>query len=299
MYICVLFKKEKQQFMGINLHKELQGSKEDQLKKSTIERDSVQEVKLLLAGEDLEDQRILRHLGSNSTVMQLENFTGDNIEWEQLEKEYGQVFTIDQIEKLAIDYRLRFLNSNSFIGDMDRQVTAKIKEFSKETNTSLDEQTLRKKFYILSVPSSFSLQKVKATRFDEWKERRRLAALDPVLFYQIDETHYRLIHQWGKEFTAWRRLLGYRWRNQNTFRTTTFFFLLPILAMGIGIVFPGAIWLHPFLTSFLLLVVAGLFAWIGNLYVLKEGGTFSEDTTKYQDKFFTPNNWNSTVELQG
>jgi len=285
--------------MGINLKKELDQSKEQQLERSVNERDSVQEVKLLLAGEDQEDKRILRNLGSNSTVMQLENFKGDNIQWENLEKEYGQVFTIDQIKQLAVDYRLRFLNSNHFVGDMDREVTAKIKEFSKATGVKLDDSTLRYNFYILSVPSSFSLTTVRATRFEEWKERRRLAALDPVLFYKIDDTHYRLIHQWGKEFTTWRRILGYRWRNHNTYRTTNFFFLVPTFSLLMALIFPGAIWNNPILTPFWILLASAFSAWVLNIKVIKENGHFSEGTTEYHENFFTPTNWNSTEKLVG
>lgn len=283
--------------MGINLKDELDRDKKSKLRKSTEERQAVEEVKLLLAGEDQEDNRILRHLGSNSTVMQLQNFTGENIEWENLEKQYGQVFTSEQIRQLAIDYRLRFLNSNYFIGDMDREVTAKIKEFAKVTNTSLDEHTLQTRFFILTIPSSFRLEKVKAKRFEEWKERRRQARLDPVLFYKIDNEHYRLIHQWGKEFTIWRRWLGFRWENRWTFRMSNFFMLVPVSAFIISFLFPTAIITSPIESTFLMLALAWLTAWVCNLHVIKEGGTLGEGKTQYHMDFFTPQNWNSKEKL--
>lgn len=285
--------------MGINLKDELDRDKKSKLQKSTNERQAVDEVKLLLAGDDQEDNRILANLGSNSTVMQLQNFTGGNIEWENLEKEYGKVFTSDQIRQLAIDYRLRFLNSNYFIGDMDKEVTAKIKEFAKETNTGLDDHTLRTRFFVLTVPASFRLESVKAQRFEEWKERRRQAKLDPVLFYRIDQNHYRLIHQWGKEFTIWRRFLGYRWQNRWNFRMTNFFLLLPIFAAVTSIIAPTLIVTSPVIATLLMFVGAWISAWAGNIYVIKEGGTLSEDRTVYNEDFFTPQNWNSTKKLVG
>lgn len=285
--------------MGINLKDELDHDKKSKLQKSTGERKAVEEVKLLLAGEDQEDNRILAHLGSNSTIMQLQNFTGDNIKWENLEKEYGKVYTVDQIKQLAIDYRLRFLNSNYFIGDMDREVTAKIKEFAKETSTSLDEHTLHTRFFILTVPSSFALETVRAKRFEEWAERRRRARLDPVLFYKIDDQHYRLIHQWGEEFTMWRRFLGYRWKNRWNFRMTNFFMLLPVWSFIITLIWPTALLTSPILSPFLVFAAAWITAWICNIYVLEEGGHLSEDTTRYNEHFFTPTNWNSTKKLVG
>ncbi len=285
--------------MGINLQDELNKDKALKLQKSVDERSSVDEVKKILAGEDQEDARILRHLGQNSTVMQLENFTGENIEWENLEKEYGKVFSISQIKQLAIDYRLRFLNSNYFVGDMDVQVTAKIKEFAKETKTNLDEHTLRTRFFILTVPTSFRLERVKAKRFEEWKERRRQARLDPVLFYKIDDEHYRLIHQWGEEFTLWRRILGYRWLNHRTFRLTNFFTLLPVWALILSTISPNWLVKSPVSEMVTVVLFSWISAWISNLYVVKEGGTLSEDTTLYNEDFFTPNNWNSSEKLVG
>ena len=180
---------------------------------------------------------------------------------------------------------------------MDREVTAKIKEFSKATGVKLDDSTLQYNFYILSAPSSFSLTTVRATRFEEWKERRRLAALDPVLFYKIDNTHYRLIHQWGKDFSAWRRILGYRWLNQHTYRLTNFFFAIPVVSLLFSLLLPVAVWYRPLLTTFGVLFISAFSAWLLNLMVVKEGGIF--ESTSYNENFFTPQNWNSTEKLVG
>jgi hypothetical protein len=285
--------------MKVDLKKELKKEKDTFLSVSKEQQDSVKTVKLLLAGEDQEDHRILTHLGANSTVMQLENIRNDNLQLEKLDQEYGEVFTVDQIRNLAIDYRLRFLNSRRFIGDMDKEVTAKIKEFAKKTNTSLDEHTLQTRFFILAVPSSFSLEKVKAIRFEEARERRRRAKLDPVLFYKIDEEHYRLIHQWGKEFTLYRRILGWKWKSHHTYRTFNWLTQLPLFALLFSFIAPNFGVVHPFLTAFFVSGLSFILAWVRNLKVLNDGGTLSEDRTTYQTKFFTPTNWNSTELLFG
>ena len=56
--------------------------------------------------------------------------------------------------------------------------------------------------------------------------------LDPVLFYKIDDQHYRLIHKWGNDFTVLRRIKGYVYDNVDNYSRTmklvslTFFLLL-------------------------------------------------------------------------
>jgi hypothetical protein len=39
---------------------------------------------------------------------------------------------------------------------------------------------------------------------------------DPMLFYKIDEDHYKLLKVWGKSFVLYRRILGFI--TENTFR---------------------------------------------------------------------------------
>ena len=119
--------------------------------------------------------------------------------------------------------------------------------------------------------------------------------LDPVLFYKIDETHYRLIHQWGKEFTAWRRILGWRWKNQHTFRASNFLLSLPIVSLIFSSIWQISFFYAPIMTSLLIIGISGAMAWIANLYVVKDTNGLFE--VEYAEEFFTPNNWNSTRKL--
>lgn len=188
--------------MKIDIQKQLEKkSKED---KEFINFDPVKEVKLLLEGNELEDARILRNLSNDSEFARIERVHGEHLQLEKLENEYeGKVYTVDQIEKLAIDYNLRFLETKNYTGSFDTQVASKLREFAKSTNTSLSEWDLKNRYFILAPEEMFTL-----------REERYIskAELDPAIFYQIDAHHYRLVHKWGNDFSIFRYLSGFRWR---------------------------------------------------------------------------------------
>ena len=87
--------------MKVSIEKELEKvSSED---KQKFNLDPINEVKLLLAGESSEDARILRGLSQNSQFNRIENMRGEQIELENLEKDFdGKVYTKAQIETLCI-----------------------------------------------------------------------------------------------------------------------------------------------------------------------------------------------------
>ena len=150
-----------------------------------------------------EDDKILRSLGSSHQYMRDKVTLQKQLEIEKFDKDYaGKVYTIDQIKDLAIKYNLKFLNSEHFKGKIDIEVAAKLKEFSRETKAPIDEYTLRRRYYILAPPAQFNLELVKRTR-----------PVDPLLFFQLDDNHYRLIHKWGADFTVLRRISG--WINES------------------------------------------------------------------------------------
>lgn len=176
--------------MKINLQERLDLEK----KKDMEVLDSVKEVKLLLAGAESEDSRILRNLSENSELNRVEKITQTALEIEKIESQYtGNIFTISQIKKLAVEYRLRFLNTRYFTGKFDVEVAAKIKEFGKDNNIALNEYQLKNSFFVLAPKEQFEL-----------KEKKYIdpKPVDPVLFYKIDDTHYRMIHKWGSDFTV-------------------------------------------------------------------------------------------------
>jgi len=94
------------------------------------------------------------------------------------------VFHISQIEKICINYRLRFLDTQFFKGDYPTEVVSKINKIEDEHNTVLDG------FKIIAPSKLFHLKE----------------ADDPLLFAPMGNGYYYLIHKWGKDLHPLRKL---------------------------------------------------------------------------------------------
>lgn len=266
---------------------------EEQLRKESGQRreeiagdKALQEVKLLMSGDELEDMRILRQLGVNSNIQRLDNEHAKMIELENLDKQYGEVFTIEEIKNLAIKYRLRLLNSKHFIGDLDVQIAAKVKQFAKDTNSQIDNFSLGVKFFILAPPEMFSLEQVD---FVKTKDRYP----DPLLFYKIDEEHYRLIHKWGNDFSIFRRYTGWKWENLGNWWFNHFCKMLPIvtfifyISAGPSFVIDHWIWTMVMITGGSIIAST-----------IMNGAVTDDNWFDQEDGFFTPHNWRNTHRLK-
>ena len=274
--------------MKVSIDKELE--KVSQQDKQKYNTDPIKEVKLLLAGESSEDARILRGLSQNSQFNRIEKVRGEQIDLENLEKEYeGKVYKIEQIEKLCVDYRLRFLQSRYYTGSYDVEVAAKIKEFAKSTNSPIDEYTLGRRFFMMAPQEMFQLRDEK---YISKAELRRQA--DPAIFYQIDEKHYRLIHKWGDDFTILRLIEGFRWKswwNHQFFNTVM---LMPIVALLYFLCFqsPAAQFEnHPILNF----IAIGTISFVFAHFIF---GIWKQDEFEAIDGFFTKTNWNSDSKIR-
>ena len=268
--------------MKIAIDKELE--KKSQEEKKKFNTDPINEVKLLLAGDASEDLRILRGLSNNSQFNRIEKIRGEQLQLEKLENGYaGKVYKVEQIKKLAVDYHLRFLQSRYYTGSFDVEVAAKIKEFAKETNTSIDDYTLGRQFYVLAPQEMFEL---KDERYVSKKEQ------DPAIFYQIDSEHYRLIHKWGNDFTVFRLLEGFRyksWWSHQWFNTAM---VLPFVAIIVGLLFNvHTIENHPISMGLVTFVFSFLFAYF-------RWGWGKHDENESVLGFFSPESWNSDRKIR-
>ncbi len=94
------------------------------------------------------------------------------------------IFHIDQIQKLCIDYRLRFLDTSFFKGDYPEETITKIHELERIHDTHLEG------FKIVAPSVLFRLKK----------------ADDPLLFAPMGNGYYYLIHKWGNDIHPLRKL---------------------------------------------------------------------------------------------
>lgn len=156
----------------VNLEKKLLSLR----KKFKPEVDIIAEVKAIFAENEIRRNEIvhkLKHQSSTKTnQLKLDLLKTDKI------------FHLEQIRKICIDYRLRFLDSNIFKNEIPEEAISKIRILEKEHNTSLDG------FKIIAPSKAFHL-----LNYD-----------DPLLFVPIGNDYYYLIHKWGTEMNSLRKL---------------------------------------------------------------------------------------------
>jgi hypothetical protein len=106
--------------------------------------------------------------------------------------EEERIFSIDEIRKICIKYRLRFLDSSLFKNELPYEAIMQIKELERTHGCSLQN------FKIMAPSELFQLSDCDK---------------DPLLFVQLDNGIYYLIHQWGKDISWYRKALVFPFRN--------------------------------------------------------------------------------------
>ena len=170
-------------FEQINLKKEL--IKE----RGTIqlpEKALLNEVKELLKHARQSDDAILSRLREGKTKQTFVEPIAIN------ENELKYIFNLSQIKNVCINYRLRFLDPKLFKGDFPYEAIVKIREFEDRTGKEI------KEFKLMAPSKMFKL-------LDPDK--------DPLLFANIGNGNYYLIHQWGNDLAWYRKYLVWPFRN--------------------------------------------------------------------------------------
>ncbi len=101
------------------------------------------------------------------------------------------IFHIDDIKAICIDYRLRFLDSRYFKGDIPKEAISKIAALEKLHAIEV------KGFKIVAPSKLFKLKNLD----------------DPILFAPIGNNYFYLIHKWGNDLHPFRKLLMWPFRN--------------------------------------------------------------------------------------
>jgi len=128
-------------------------------------------------------QTIEKKLSSTNTI------AANSFNFDLLET--NKIYHIDQIKKICIDYRLRFLDTKYFKGKIPQEAFSKIKQLEKEHEIEL------KGFKIIAPSKLFKL---------EDKD-------DPLLFAPIGNGYFYLIHKWGNDLHPLRKLLVLPFKN--------------------------------------------------------------------------------------
>jgi hypothetical protein len=151
--------------------------------KTTSEENILESVAQILKEDSQKDESILETL-SNGKSSKENNFDFDLLETQN-------IYHLNTIKSICIDYRLRFLDTKLFKGEIPYVAISKIKALEKAHNAEL------KGFKIVAPSKLFKLEN----------------ADDPLLFAPIGNGYYYLIHKWGNDLNPLRKWLMLPFKN--------------------------------------------------------------------------------------
>ncbi len=144
------------------------------------------------------------HANSINQQIKKGNFCGTNeFDLDLLASE--RIYHLNHIKKICIDYRLRFLDSRYFKGNIPQDAISKIKQLEKEHETNL------KGFKIVAPSKLFKL-----------KDKN-----DPLLFVPLGNDYFYFIDKWGNDLHPLRKAL--MWPFKNIVNLTLVVFLISYL----------------------------------------------------------------------
>lgn len=167
--------------------------------------------------------------------------------------ETDKIFHIDQIKQTCITYRLRFLDSKYFKGQLPVEALHKIKHLQKSHQTELEG------FKIMAPSKLFKLKN----------------ADDPLLFAPIGNGYYYLIHKWGNDLNFFRKLMMWPFRSLENL-----VILIAIMSVVVTAMLPENMFTKNQTGAQFMLIVFFMFNWIGGIaifYGFKKGKNFSPE----------------------
>ena len=160
------------------------------------------EVLEILHQNDLERDRISKGIKSKET---------DRSSLELILLEPEKIYHLDDIKKLCINYRLRFLDSHFFKGDIPEEAITKVRLLEKKHQISIAG------FKIMAPSSLLKLEN----------------ADDPLLFVPIGNEFFYLVHKWGNDLHPFRKILMWPYKTFENLVFTVF-----LLSIALTSVFP-------------------------------------------------------------
>ncbi|WP_339697552.1 hypothetical protein [uncultured Marixanthomonas sp.] len=123
--------------------------------------------------------------------------------------ESNRIYHITDIQKICVDYRLRFLDSRFFKETIPEEAISKIRQLENEHNTAL------KNFKIIAPAKLLNLEN----------------ADDPLLFAPMGNDYFYLIHKWGNDLHPLRKALMWPYKTLENLVVTVFFVSLALTAI--------------------------------------------------------------------
>jgi len=162
-----------------NIEEKLSNIKVDNLDSFDI----LEEVRQILSADDKKLERISKNIAQGHSEP-TNSFDLDLLETKN-------IYHINQIKQICIDYRLRFLDSKYFKGDIPPEALSKIKQLERAHQIEVAG------FKIIAPSKLFKL-----------KDKD-----DPLLFAPIGNGYFYLIHKWGGDLHPFRKLIMWPFKN--------------------------------------------------------------------------------------
>ena len=129
----------------------------------------------------------------------------------------NKLFHVNQIKKICIDYRLRFLELNLFKGKVPKKAYENLEKFK------ANHPNLKFDLKIMAPSKLFELE-----NYD-----------DPLLFASLGNGYYYLIHKWGNDLSFFRKISVWPFKNLVTILT-----FISIISLVITALVPGNIFYY-------------------------------------------------------
>jgi len=220
--------------------------------KRISEKNLLEEVQEIFNQEQSKEDLILKNITDSIET------ESNNLNFDLLET--SNIYHLSDIEKICIDYRLRFLNSSYFKAKLPYEAISKIKHLEKIHETKLEG------FKIMAPAKLFKLEN----------------ADDPLLFAPIGNQYYYLVHSWGKDLHPYRKLMMWPFKNLENF-----IFLILIVSFFLTTLVPEGMFSQKQTTTEFFMIFLFMFKWVAGLAIyfgFKKGKNFSEAI--WRSKFY-------------
>lgn len=195
--------------MGLNLEKALLHERS----RHNEEEELIRAFRRVLEQDDATDEHIL------STIRSSEESASEEAVVLPRQLDPNKIFHENDIRKICVKYRLRFLDAALFKGDIPYEAITEIKRIQRNEGVSLEH------FKIVAPAGLFKLK---------YKDK------DPLLFLSLGNGQYYLVHKWGRDLHPLRGLLMYPFR---TF--TTLFRSIALIAFLFAALIPSSVVMGP------------------------------------------------------
>lgn len=186
--VNLISQKQMNMFSGTDVEKELLKYRNKRVGEEAI----MDEVLRIFSNNELERTEIISAL-TQKTDETKSNFNIDILETEK-------IFHIEDIKKLCITYRLRFLDSHYFKGNFPEEAISEIRQLEKTHQITL------KNFKIVAPAKLLKLEN----------------ADDPLLFAPMGNGYFYLVHKWGNDLHPFRKILMWPYKNFENLVFTVF-----------------------------------------------------------------------------